>query len=366
MDNPFNPSFGRIPAVYLQRKKLIADVSQGIENLNSSYTISIVYGMRGIGKTVFLTAMDRKISAYPDWIVVNLAMGMKLLPSFINSLYLNADSKLKKSFKSIEGLNFSNLGLSLSTDISKLTYQDILTNMFDEVRKNDVKVLITLDEVKLCQELKDFARCYQLLNRQGYPIALMIAGLSENISELKNENITSFLLRGKRIALSALNLSQVEASYSKVFKESGYQVSKKILEKMALMTMGYSYAFQLLGYLVLKAAKKSKVIDQNTLECIKSEYLLVLKQNVYTKVLSSLSKQDRKFVLAMAQSPKHCVSIKEIHERLNRPSNFVANYRRRLLDDQVIKSTNYGEVAFTLPFFKEYVLRQYRFEQGLE
>lgn len=108
MDNPFNPSFGRIPAVYLQRKKLIADVSQGIENLNSSYTISIVYGMRGIGKTVFLTAMDRKISAYPDWIVVNLAMGMKLLPSFINSLYLNADSKLKKSFKSIEGLNFSN------------------------------------------------------------------------------------------------------------------------------------------------------------------------------------------------------------------------------------------------------------------
>lgn len=149
MDNPFNPSFGRIPAVYLQRKKLIADVSQGIENLNSSYTISIVYGMRGIGKTVFLTAMDRKISAYPDWIVVNLAMGMKLLPSFINSLYLNADSKLKKSFKSIEGLNFSNFGLSLSTDISKLTYQDILTNMFDEVRKNDVKVLITLDEVKL-------------------------------------------------------------------------------------------------------------------------------------------------------------------------------------------------------------------------
>ena len=54
-----------------------------------------------------------------------------------------------------------------------------------------------------------------------------------------------------------------------------------------------------------------------------------------------------------------------IREQLNRPSNFVANYRRRLLDDQIIKSTNYGEVAFTLPFFKEYVLQQHRFEQGL-
>lgn len=67
----------------------------------------------------------------------------------------------------------------------------------------------------------------------------------------------------------------------------------------------------------------------------------------------------------MAQSSEQRVSIKEIRERLNRPSNFVANYRRRLLDDQIIKSTNYGEVAFTLPFFKEYVLQQHRFEQGL-
>ncbi len=64
--------------------------------------------------------------------------------------------------------------------------------------------------------------------------------------------------------------------------------------------------------------------------------------------------------------PNIVFQSKKIRERLNRPSNFVANYRRRLLDDQVIKSTNYGEVAFTLPFFKEYLLQQYRFEQGLE
>lgn len=226
--------------------------------------------------------------------------------------------------------------------------------------------MITLDEVKSNSELKAFAGYYQLLNRQDYPVALMMTGLPENISELQNEDVMTFLLRGKRIALSALNLAQVEISYNNVFKKSGYQVTEDILSKMALMTMGYSYAFQLLGYLVWNAAKENKVIDQSLLDEIKPEYLVELDQNTYTKIFSSLSPQDKKFVLAMAQSSKHRVSIKEIHERLNRPSNFVANYRRRLLDDQVIKSTNYGEVAFTLPFFKEYVLRQYRFEQGLE
>lgn len=68
----------------------------------------------------------------------------------------------------------------------------------------------------------------------------------------------------------------------------------------------------------------------------------------------------------MAQSNKNKVQIKEIRERLNRPSNFIANYRRRLLDDQVIEVTGYGEAAFTLPFFKEYILKRKMFEEELE
>ena len=358
MNNPFNPSFGRVPAVFLNRGQLINNVIQELDNPNSPYKVSIVYGMRGVGKTTFLTEVSKRIVEKPDWIAVDLAMGS-----------MKAGNEFQKAFESIKGVNFSAFGLQLSANISKptfSTYQGILTNMFDKLKKKGIKVLITLDEVKSNSELKAFAGYYQLLNRQDYPVALMMTGLPENISELQNEDVMTFLLRGKRIALSALNLAQVEISYNNVFKKSGYQVTEDILSKMALMTMGYSYAFQLLGYLVWNAAKENKVIDQSLLDEIKPEYLVELDQNTYTKIFSSLSPQDKKFVLAMAQSSKHRVSIKEIRERLNRPSNFVANYRRRLLDDQVIKSTNYGEVAFTLPFFKEYVLRQYRFEQGLE
>ncbi|MBA2915865.1 P-loop NTPase fold protein [Lactobacillus crispatus] len=369
MNNPFNPSFGRVPAVFLNRGQLINNVIQELDNPNSPYKVSIVYGMRGVGKTTFLTEVSKRIVEKPDWIAVDLAMGSDLMAALVDNLYMKAGNEFQKAFESIKGVNFSAFGLQLSANISKPTfsiYQGILTNMFDKLKKKGIKVLITLDEVKSNSELKAFAGYYQLLNRQDYPVALMMTGLPENISELQNEDVMTFLLRGKRIALSALNLAQVEISYNNVFKKSGYQVTEDILSKMALMTMGYSYAFQLLGYLVWNAAKENKVIDQSLLDEIKPEYLVELDQNTYTKIFSSLSPQDKKFVLAMAQSSKHRVSIKEIRERLNRPSNFVANYRRRLLDDQVIKSTNYGEVAFTLPFFKEYVLRQYRFEQGLE
>ncbi|EFG55214.1 hypothetical protein LA664_01140 [Lactobacillus amylolyticus] len=81
--------------------------------------------------------------------------------------------------------------------------------MFSRLKDNGTKVLITIDEVKSNKELKKFASYYQLLNRQDHPVALMMAGLPENISELQNEDVMTFLLRDKRIALSSLNLIQI-------------------------------------------------------------------------------------------------------------------------------------------------------------
>lgn len=367
MNNPFNPSFGRIPEVFLKRGQLVDNVTEELENANSPYKISIVYGMRGVGKTTFLTEVGRKIERKKNWLVINLAMESDLLATLIDNLYIKADSKVKKIFESIRGLSFSAFGLQLSANIKHTlsTYQGILTQMFNKLRDNGTKVLITLDEVKSTKELKNFASYYQLLNREDYPVALMMTGLPENISELQNEDVMTFLLGGKRIALSSLNLAQIEYSYQNVFTQAGYKVIPETLSKMAVMTKGYSYAFQLLGYLVWNKAKYGQIIDQRLLDEIMPEYLLELDQNAYTKIFDSLSKQDRNFLYAMAQSGTNRVLIKDIREKMGRPSNFVANYRRRLLDDQVIQVTDYGEVAFTLPFFREYVLKRKQFEEEL-
>ena len=205
MNNPFNPSFGRVPAVFLNRGQLINNVIQELDNPNSPYKVSIVYGMRGVGKTTFLTEVSKRIVEKPDWIAVDLAMGSDLMAALVDNLYMKAGNEFQKAFESIKGVNFSAFGLQLSANISKptfSTYQGILTNMFDKLKKKGIKVLITLDEVKSNSELKAFAGYYQLLNRQDYPVALMMTGLPENISELQNEDVMTFLLRGKRIALS--------------------------------------------------------------------------------------------------------------------------------------------------------------------
>lgn len=267
MNNPFNPSFGRIPEIFLNRGQLIENVTTELDNPNSPYKISIIYGMRGVGKTTFLTEVARKIQKKKDWLVINLAMESDLLAMLIDNLYIKSDSNLQKVFEPIRGLSFSAFGLELSTNIKHTlsTYQGILTQMFNRLREQGIKVLITIDEVKSTKELRNFASYYQLLNREDYPVALMMAGLPENISELQNEDVMTFLLRGKRIALSSLNLAQIEASYRNVFNNAAFDLESGILSKMTVMTKGYSYAFQLLGYLVWNAANKRKKSIKNCL-----------------------------------------------------------------------------------------------------
>ena len=195
MNNPFNPSFGRIPTIFLNRGQLIDEVVEELDNPNSPYKVSIVYGMRGVGKTTFLNEVGRKVEQEPNWLVVDLAMGSNLMATLVDNLYMKANSDLQKTFESIRGLSFSAFGLQLSADISKptlSTYQGILTNMFAKLRKKGIKVLITLDEVKSNSELKNFAAYYQILNREDYPVALIMTGLPENISELQNEDVMTF------------------------------------------------------------------------------------------------------------------------------------------------------------------------------
>ncbi|WP_265486486.1 hypothetical protein [Lactobacillus sp. PV012] len=82
MNNPFNPSFGRIPETFLNRGQLIDNVTNELDNPNSPYKISIVYRTRGVGKTTFLTEVGRKIRKKENWTVVILAMESNLLATF--------------------------------------------------------------------------------------------------------------------------------------------------------------------------------------------------------------------------------------------------------------------------------------------
>ena len=60
--NPFNPTFGDVPKIFLNRSKQLNTVIKGLEEPVSPYQTTFVYSLRGSGKTTFLSDISHQMS----------------------------------------------------------------------------------------------------------------------------------------------------------------------------------------------------------------------------------------------------------------------------------------------------------------
>ncbi len=189
--------------------------------------------------------------------------------------------------------------------------------------------------------IKAFVASYQIYIRKNYPIFLLMTGVYENINALQNDKALTFLYRAPKLMLEPLNYTAVKANYKKTF-----DIDDQVAEDMARLTRGYSFAFQVLGYL----AWEKGVSD---LEEILPEYDQYLAEYVYDKIWSELSGKDKEIVREMAATRQTRVSY--IREAIGFSTPEFSVYRDRLMKKGILSSDQYGHINLALPRFGEYV-----------
>ena len=172
-----------------------------------------------------------------------------------------------------------------------------------------------------------------------------MTGLYENIYELQNNKALTFLYRAPKLILEPLNYTAIRKSYMDIFSIEAAQA-----EKMTVLTKGYPFAFQVLGYLYWENRKL------HSIEEILPEYDQYLDEYVYSKIWSELSELDKKILLEMAVSGED--RVKNIRENLQMDSGKFAVYRERLKRKGVVDTREYGKMYMALPRFEEYVKTQ--------
>lgn len=115
--------------------------------------------------------------------------------------------------------------------------------------KNNQKVLVMIDEAQEVTGMVELASVYQVMISEGLPISIIMTGLPKNVQELQNNHVLTFLLRSGRISLSPLNYYDIRAQYQQALKVRDPEISPEVVRRAALLSDGYAYAFQLLGYL---------------------------------------------------------------------------------------------------------------------
>lgn len=96
--------------------------------------------------------------------------------------------------------------------------------------------------------MREFASSFQIFIRQNLPVFLLMTGLNENVSGRQNVDNLTFLYRASKIELGPLNIGAVAANYQRTF-----ELDRADALEMAELTKGYSFAFQVLGYLTWEA-----------------------------------------------------------------------------------------------------------------
>lgn len=341
--NPYTLVFGKEPLQTISRPVQREEVLQAFSADIPSQQIFMITGVRGIGKTVFMTEIANKLSEEESWISVELNPERDMLTSLASKL--GSDHTLAGIFQSARiNLSFFGIGLEVSGTAPVTDIETALERMLDSLRRHGKRILITIDEVTNTHEMRIFASAFQIFLRRNLPIYLLMTGLYENIYELQNEKNLTFLYRAPKIMLGPLNTGTIADNYRK-----NLEISPEEALKMAQMTCGYSFAFQLLGFLTWQ--------NGGHYEQILGTYKQYLEEYVYEKIWAEMSATDQRVAYGIATADTGKISV--IRDLLHMTSNQFTPYRQRLIRKGLIDGSVHGYVTFTLPMFGEFVRERY-------
>jgi len=344
LKNPYAISFGRIPKQYISRTMVVDSILEALESDTYTEQAFKLTGIRGTGKTVTLTDIQKRIKENSDWIVVDIRSNGNILEDIIASLYSSVP--FITSFVDAE-LNLSKFGIGMTVSkkspVASLDYA--VKTILNEVRKKNKRVLITIDEARKTPAMVDFIQEFQILIREELPIFLIAAGLYEDVESIENAEGLTFFLRATKYEMTPLNYTFIRNDYAKTLK-----VSSEVAEQMAILTKGYAFAYQALGKYMWDLGVK-EITDE-----VLAYFDEALSEKVYRKVWSELAERDKWFLRFIVQ--KETMSATELLEMAKKKHNEWSEPRKRLSEKGIIDTRVRGKITVCLPRMKEFVEMQ--------
>lgn len=343
MQNPFTLTFGKSPLEPVERPVQTNEIIEAFTADPINQQMFIITGVRGSGKTVMMTEISHRLRKKEDWVVIELNPATDLLQGTLSKL--NSNQVCAGMIKSAKiDLSFFGFGVSIEGAVQITDTETAIIAILEKMKKSEKRLLITIDEVTNSEYMHVFASAFQIFVRQDMPVFLLATGLYENIDELQNEKSLTFLYRAPKIQLKPLNKQAIVNKYKSIFEIEVDQATQ-----MADLTKGYSFAFQVLGYLTWN--------HHGDYNAVRGEYEQYLSEFVYDKIWSELSQKDR--MVARGIADVEGGKVKDIREHLHMETNEFNPYRKRLIKKGILSGETRGYVYFTLPLFEEYVMENY-------
>lgn len=382
--NPFSPGAGSPPPELVGRDPTLEEARILLGRIKQKRAEKSIFltGLRGVGKTVLLNEIERlaKKEGYHTVFIEaheNKAFGPLIVP-YLRSLLFDLDriagvsAKVKRglgilrSFIGTLSLTVGDVTVGLGIDPERgladsgdleIDLPTLFVAIGEAAQDRQCAVAILIDEIQYLsqKELGALIMAMHKVQQQQLPLVLLGAGLPilpglAGESKSYAERLFSFPDVG------ALSEEDAKAALRQPAQAVGVGFEAAALHEIVQLTKGYPYFIQEWGYQAWNVAAESPITLKDVQKATKT-VILRLDQNFFRVRFDRLTPSEKSFLRAMAELGPGLHRIADIAEILNIKATSLSPVRAKLIKKGMIYSPSYGDLAFTVPLFDEFMLR---------
>jgi hypothetical protein len=382
--NPFSPGAGSPPPELVGRDQVLeqARVLFARAMAGKSEKGLILTGLRGVGKTVLLqeaSGLAKKqgmktlmLEAPEDRSLIHL-----LLPT-LRTLLLDLDrmqglsEKVKfglgvlRAFMGTPLVKVNEVQFSLEynpqvgvadSGVLEADLPKLLESVAEAAVSRESGVALIIDELQYltAAELSALIVSMHLMQQRKLPFVLVAAGLP-TIPALAGEAKSYSERLFHYPSIGPLNREDAFEAVRSPILDQGVSITDEALTQIFDLTNGYPYFLQEWGYVSWNTSA-GPVIGLEDVQRATELVVPRLDESFFRVRFDRLTPSERKYLRAMAEiGPRPC-KTGEIAEILSRSTSSLGPVRAKLITKGMAYSPAYGEMAFTVPLFDEFLKR---------
>lgn len=380
--SPYTPGAGAMPRYLAGRESMLEEADKILEAVAMGYPQKpvIYYGLRGVGKTVLLNAIEEKAEEL-DILYAHIEIAEKR--SFIVQI-ANASKKIihrMSVIESVKDLGHKALGIlqafqvtynpeeqtftagiaEPSMYVSSGVLSDDLTEMFVAMGRMAAKakraICFFVDEIQYMKpnEMEALINALHRVNQLRLPITIYGAGLPKILKilgEVKSYSERLF----QYIEVAELSDHAATDAIVKPATELGVQYEEEAVEEIKEWSKGYPFFIQELCNTIWEETG-SEIIKKSDVERVIPVFLDKLDRGFFKIRYDRCTKKEHDFLFAMVRCGSLPCTISNVAKILGKRVSSISPTRAQLISKGIIYSTGHGEIDFTVPQFDRYLKR---------
>lgn len=382
--NPFAPGAGHPPPALAGRRAILDEARIALQRViqGRSSQSQLLLGLRGVGKTVLLNAIDDRareagyLTSFieapedrplPDLLYPQLHRVLRRL-SVVESAKARAVAALRalKGFAAQFKVEIGDVTIAYDPDVGVAASGDLeldLPELFllvgQAARQAQQGWGLLIDEVQYLsqRDLSALIVALHRVNQKNLPVIFFGAGLPQ---------LAGMAGEAKSYAERLFTYPQVgaldeEASGQAIrdpIEEEDKSIDAAAVRAIYGHTQGYPYFLQEWGFQAWNHACDDHIAEQDVEQATKNA-IRRLDEGFFNVRLERLTPSERRYVYAMASLGSGPYRSSDVAERLQSSLQRVGPFRAHLIAKGMIYSPAHGDVAFTVPLFDEFLRRNF-------